>query len=43
MTRFGANAHGAINLSAGIPDFDPPEELKRPPSRPEGTGRINTR
>ena len=28
MTR-QANAHGAINLSQGFPDFDPPEELKR--------------
>jgi aspartate/methionine/tyrosine aminotransferase len=26
MTRV-ANAHGAINLSQGYPDFDPPEEL----------------
>ena len=26
MTRV-ANAHGAINLSQGFPDFDPPEEL----------------
>ncbi|MFD1775019.1 pyridoxal phosphate-dependent aminotransferase [Paenibacillus rhizophilus] len=28
MTRI-ANAHGAVNLSQGFPDFDPPEELKR--------------
>jgi len=28
MTRL-ANAHGAINLSQGFPDFDPPEALKR--------------
>jgi aminotransferase len=28
MTRL-ANAHGAINLSQGFPDFDPPEELRR--------------
>jgi aspartate/methionine/tyrosine aminotransferase len=28
MTRL-ANAHGAMNLSQGFPDFDPPEELKR--------------
>lgn len=28
MTRI-ANAHGAINLSQGFPDFDPPEELTR--------------
>ncbi len=27
MTRL-ANAHGAINLSQGFPDFDPPEELQ---------------
>jgi aminotransferase len=27
MTRI-ANAHGAINLSQGFPDFDPPKELK---------------
>ncbi|HOQ01547.1 MAG TPA: aminotransferase class I/II-fold pyridoxal phosphate-dependent enzyme [Acetivibrio clariflavus] len=27
MTRI-ANSHGAINLSQGFPDFDPPEELK---------------
>src|SRR5688572_26938377 len=26
MTRL-ANAHGAINLAQGFPDFDPPEEL----------------
>lgn len=26
MTRM-ANAHGAINLSRGFPDFDPPEEV----------------
>jgi len=26
MTRI-ANAHGAINLSQGFPDFDPPAEL----------------
>lgn len=26
MTRF-ANQHGAINLSQGFPDFDPPQEL----------------
>ncbi len=28
MTRL-ANQHGAINLSQGFPDFDPPEELLR--------------
>ncbi|MDR0583332.1 MAG: aminotransferase class I/II-fold pyridoxal phosphate-dependent enzyme [Treponema sp.] len=28
MTRI-ANEHGAINLSQGFPDFEPPEELKR--------------
>lgn len=27
MTRI-ANEHGAVNLSQGFPDFDPPEELK---------------
>lgn len=27
MTRI-ANAHGAVNLSQGFPDFDPPQELK---------------
>ncbi len=27
MTRL-ANQHGAINLSQGMPDFDPPEEIK---------------
>src|SRR5664280_377153 len=27
MTRI-ANAHGAINLSQGFPDFDPPQSLK---------------
>ncbi len=27
MTRI-ANQHGAVNLSQGFPDFDPPEELK---------------
>ena len=32
MTRL-ANAHGAINLSQGFPDFDPPEELKRAAER----------
>ena len=26
MTRL-ANAHGAINLAQGFPDFNPPEEL----------------
>ena len=26
MTRV-ANAHGAVNLSQGFPDFDPPEAL----------------
>lgn len=28
MTRI-ANAHGAVNLSQGFPDFDPPEDVKR--------------
>src|ERR1035437_9575607 len=28
MTRI-ANAHGAVNLSQGFPDFDPPVELKK--------------
>src|SRR5512146_680994 len=28
MTRL-ANAHGAINLSQGFPDFDPPEVMKQ--------------
>lgn len=28
MTRI-ANAYGAVNLSQGFPDFDPPEELKK--------------
>jgi len=28
MTRI-ANAHGAVNLSQGFPDFDPPLELKK--------------
>lgn len=28
MTRI-ANAHGAVNLSQGFPDFDPPEALKK--------------
>ena len=32
MTRL-ANAHGAINLSQGFPDFDPPEELRRAAER----------
>ena len=32
MTRV-ANAHGAINLSQGFPDFDPPEELLRAAER----------
>lgn len=27
MTRI-ANKHGAINLGQGMPDFDPPEEVK---------------
>ncbi len=27
MTRV-ANKHGAINLGQGMPDFDPPEEVK---------------
>ena len=42
MTRL-ANAHGAINLSQGFPDFDPPEELLRAAEQAGGTGRINTR
>jgi aspartate/methionine/tyrosine aminotransferase len=32
MTRL-ANAHGAINLSQGFPDFDPPEVLKQAAER----------
>lgn len=36
MTRV-ANAHGAINLSQGFPDFDPPEPLLRAAER---TGRA---
>jgi aminotransferase len=32
MTRV-ANAHGAINLSQGYPDFDPPEELLKAAER----------
>jgi aminotransferase len=32
MTRL-ANAHGAINLSQGFPDFDPPEELQEAAAR----------
>ena len=32
MTRV-ANEHGAINLSQGFPDFDPPEELLRAAER----------
>jgi len=32
------DAHGAIILSAGFPDFDPPEELKRAAEQPGGTG-----
>jgi aminotransferase len=32
MTRV-ANAHGAINLSQGFPDFDPPEELLKAAER----------
>ena len=32
MTRV-ANAHGAINLSQGFPDFDPPEELRQAAAR----------
>jgi aminotransferase len=32
MTRL-ANAHGAINLSQGFPDFDPPEALKQAAER----------
>ena len=35
MTRV-ANAAGAINLSQGFPDFDPPIELRRAAAR---TGR----
>jgi L-glutamine---4-(methylsulfanyl)-2-oxobutanoate aminotransferase len=35
MTRL-ANKHGAINLSQGYPDFDPPEALKQAAAR---TGR----
>ena len=36
MTRL-ANQHGAINLSQGFPDFDPPEILKQAAER---TGRA---
>lgn len=36
MTRL-ANAHGAINLSQGFPDFDPPEELREAAAR---AGRL---
>ena len=36
MTRL-ANKHGAINLSQGFPDFDPPEALK---AAAERTGRY---
>ncbi len=32
MTRL-ANAHGAINLSQGFPDFDPPEVMKQAAER----------
>jgi len=32
MTRI-ANSYGAINLSQGFPDFDPPVELKNALSR----------
>jgi aspartate/methionine/tyrosine aminotransferase len=32
MTRV-ANAHGAINLSQGFPDFDPPEALLKAAER----------
>jgi aminotransferase len=32
MTRV-ATAHGAINLSQGFPDFDPPEELLKAAAR----------
>ncbi len=35
MTRV-ANKHGAINLSQGFPDFDPPEELKESLSKVAG-------
>jgi len=36
MTRL-ANKHGAINLSQGFPDFDPPEPLRRAAER---AGRL---
>lgn len=32
MTRM-ANQHGAINLSQGFPDFDPPPELRQAAER----------
>ncbi len=37
MTRV-ANAHGAINLSQGFPDFDPPEALLRAAERAARSG-----
>ena len=41
MTRL-ANKHGAINLSQGFPDFDPPEALKSAAEHAAGTVRIST-
>ena len=37
MTRV-ANAHGAINLSQGFPDFDPPEALLKAAERAARNG-----
>ena len=37
MTRL-ANQHGALNLSQGFPDFDPPEALLAALERGEALG-----
>ena len=42
MTRV-ANSAGAINLSQGFPDFDPPPALMRAGAGRAGAGRTSTR
>ena len=42
MTRV-ANEHGAINLSQGFPDFDPPKKLTERLSQVALDGRISMR
>lgn len=41
MTRV-SNAYGAVNLSQGFPDFDPPRELMDALAKAAHEGPINT-